>query len=251
MISKQRISDIRKLHQKKFRDAERRFVVEGRKSVEMLLASDFVVEEVLTTEAFHAQYPELFQGQAVTFGSPTDLERISCMSTPPEVMAIARQKRPTPPSPNGGQPLLVLDRISDPGNLGTIIRTADWFNIQHIVCSPDCVEFYNPKTIQATMGSFCFVEISYLPLVPFLQEASKTRRILGTFMDGQPLASIVPQPDDILVIGNESNGITPEVAALVTERITITKVHPGRPSAESLNAAIAAGITMSHFWGNC
>ena len=249
MISKQRISDIRKLHQKKFRDAEGRFLVEGRKSVEMLLASDFVVEEVLATEEFLSDHPEMFQGQVATIGSSADLERISTMSTPPEVLAIARQKRPTPPSPNGKQPLLVLDRISDPGNLGTIIRTADWFNIRHIVCSPDCVEFYNPKTIQATMGSFCFVEVSHLPLVPFLQEASKTRRILGTFMEGQPLSGFSSKTDDILVIGNESNGITPEVAALVTDKITITKVEPGRPSAESLNAAVAAAITMSHLFG--
>lgn len=249
MISKQRISDIRKLHQKKYRDAEGLFIVEGRKSVEMLLSSDFVVEEILTTEDFLAHYPKLLSGQAVTVGSPADLERLSAMSTPPEVMAIARQKRPTPPSPTGKQPLLVLDRISDPGNMGTIIRTADWYHIQHIVCSPDSVEFYNPKTIQATMGSFCFVEVSYLPLMPFLQEASRTRRVLGAFMDGQPLATFTPQSGDILVIGNEANGITPEVAALVTDRVSIPKVDPARPSAESLNAAIAAAITMNQLFG--
>ncbi|MBR4134855.1 MAG: RNA methyltransferase [Bacteroidales bacterium] len=249
MISKQRISDIRKLHQKKYRDAEGLFIVEGRKSVEMLLSSDFVVEEILATEEFLSHYPKLLSGRAITTGSPTDLERVSTMSTPPEVLAVARQKRPTPPAPSSNQPLLVLDRISDPGNMGTIIRTADWYHIQHIVCSPDSVEFYNPKTIQATMGSFCFVEVSYLPLVPFLQEASRTRRVLGTFMDGQPLATFVPQSGDILVIGNEANGITPEVAALVTDRVSIPKVDPARPSAESLNAAIAAGITMNQLFG--
>jgi len=249
MISKQRISDIRKLYQKKYREAEQLFVVEGRKSVEMLLSSDFEVEEILTTDNFQSRFPTLFTGRAVTIGSSADLERISGMSTAPEVLAIARQKRTTPPSPVEDKPLLVLDRISDPGNMGTIIRTADWFNIRHIVCSPDCVEFYNPKTIQSTMGSFCFVEISYIPLVPFLQEASRTRRILGTFMEGQPLASFSPRQNDILVIGNESNGITPEVAALITDRITITKVAPDRPSAESLNAAIAAGITMHEIFG--
>ncbi|MCR4964322.1 MAG: RNA methyltransferase [Bacteroidales bacterium] len=249
MISKQRISDIRKLYQKKYREAEQLFLVEGRKSVEMLLSSDFEVEEVLTTEAFQNRYPTLFSGHAVTMGTSADLERISGMSTAPEVLAIARQKRPTPPSPSGDQPLLLLDRISDPGNMGTIIRTADWFNIKQIVCSPDCVEFYNPKTIQSTMGSFCYVEVSYLPLVPYLQEASRTRRVLGTFMDGQPLSSFTPRQNDILVIGNESNGITPEVAALITDRITIAKVAPGRPSAESLNAAIAAGITMHEIFG--
>ncbi|MBO4489467.1 MAG: RNA methyltransferase [Bacteroidales bacterium] len=249
MISKQRISDIRKLHQKKYRDAEGLFIVEGRKSVEMLLSSAFVVEEILTTEDFLAHYPDLLSRRAVTVGSPADLERISVMSTPPEVLAIARQKRPTPPAPAGNQPLLILDRISDPGNLGTIIRTADWFHIPHIICSPDSVEFYNPKTIQATMGSFCFVEVSYLPLVPFLQEASRTHRVLGTFMDGQPLATFAPQSGDILVIGNEANGITPEVAAHVTDRVSIPKVDPARPSAESLNAAIAAGITMNQLFG--
>lgn len=250
MISKHKISDIRKLHQKKFRDAERLFLVEGRKSVEMLLQSDFGVQDIFATESSAEENQQLLENRPVTIVSSAEMERISTLSTPPELMAVARQAaQPQPISDN--EPVLVLDRIADPGNMGTIIRTADWFNFRHVVCSQDCVEFYNPKTIQATMGSFCFVEVSYLPLVPFLQEASQTRRILGTFMDGQPLSSIAPQPNDILVIGNESNGITPEVAALVTERITIPKVHPGRPSAESLNAAVATGITMSHFWGNC
>ncbi len=248
MISKKQISRIRKLHQKKFRDAEGLFLVEGCKSVETLLASGFEVVEILATEACLARNPILSRKGPVTVGLSTELECISCMSTSPEILAIARQKQPTLPSPTDRQPLLILDHISDPGNMGTIIRTADWFDIRHIVCSPDCVEFYNPKTIQATMGSFCFVELSYTPLVPFLKEAADTRRVIGTFMNGHPLSEFVPRHDDILIIGNESNGITPEVAALVTERVTISKVNPGRPSAESLNAAVAAAITMNHIF---
>lgn len=171
------------------------------------------------------------------------MSRISTMQTPPELLAIAQQKANLPDIPTD-QRVLVLDHISDPGNLGTIIRTADWFDIQHIVCSPDCVELYNPKVIQATMGSFTHIHVHKRSLPEFLQQESGRRRILGTFLNGTDIRTLEFRPSDIVVIGNESNGISDEVAEVVTNRITIPSAAQCRETAESLNAAIAAALVM-------
>lgn len=246
MISKHKISDIRKLHQKKFRDAERLFLVEGRKSVEMLLQSDFGVQDIFATESSAEENQQLLENRPVTIVSSAEMERISTLSTPPELMAVARQAaQPQPISDN--EPVLVLDRIADPGNMGTIIRTADWFNFRHVVCSQDCVEFYNPKTIQATMGSFAHLVPHYTDLVSFLRRQSSQRRILGAFLEGDSINTFAFQFLDIIVIGSESNGISPEVEALVSHRITIPSPVHGRATAESLNAAIATAIILHQF----
>ena len=247
MISKNRISQIRKLHTKKFRDESGLFLVEGYKCVEMLCASDYVVEEIFATEEAFADNGWL-SGRELTMATATDMARISTMQTPPELLAIAKQRAENQNIPDN-EPILVLDHISDPGNLGTIIRTADWFGIRHIVCSPDCVEFYNPKVIQATMGSFTHIHLYKRPLVPFLQEAAQCRRILGTFLNGQPINECEFQGNDIVIIGNESNGISAEVAVAVTHRITIPSAAQGRETAESLNAAVAAAVVMYRWRG--
>lgn len=245
MISKGRISDIRKLHQKKFRDQERLFLVEGRKSVEMLLQSELEVVELFATDNALNDNRELLRGSAVTIVSESEMQRISTLSTAPELLAVARQ--PFYQTAIGeNEPILVLDRIADPGNLGTMIRTADWFGIRQIVCSPDCVELYNPKTIQSTMGSFCHVNVRYTDLVSFLKDQSP-RRILGTFLGGQSIRSFDFKSNDVIVIGSESNGISAPVAECITHRITIPRGQTNGPSAESLNAAIAAAIVMDHW----
>jgi len=243
MISKNKISEIRKLHQKKFRDAEHLFLVEGRKSVEMLLQSDFEVLDIYATETAAQDNQYLLKNQMVTLVSPADMERMSALSTPPELLAVARQAESSAEIPDTA-PVLVLDHIADPGNLGTIIRTADWFNFRHIVCSPDCVEFYNPKTIQATMGSFAHVSVYRQPLVPFLRSMAGKRRILGAFLQGESIGTFDFQPSDIIVIGSESNGISPEVEKIVTHKITIPSPVQERATAESLNAAIATSIIL-------
>lgn len=247
MISKNRISQIRKLHTKKFRDESGLFLVEGYKCVEMLCASDYVVEEIFATEEAVADNGWL-KGKAVTVATATDMARISNMQTSPELLAIAKQRVENQNIPDN-EPILALDHVSDPGNLGTIVRTADWFGIRHIVCSPDCVEFYNPKVIQATMGSFTHIHLHTCPLVPFLQEAVQHRRILGTFLDGQPINECEFQGSDIVIIGNESNGISARVAAAVTHRITIPSAAKGCETAESLNAAVAAAVVMYRWRG--
>lgn len=244
MISKNRISEIRKLHAKKYRDQERLFLVEGRKSVEMLLQSDFSVVEIFATENCYQQNQHLLQYATVTMVTVQDMERISALSTTPELLAVVRQPEQLPPMQDD-ELVIALDRIADPGNLGTIIRTADWFGIQQIVCSPDCVDLFNPKTIQSTMGSFAHVSVRYTQLVPFLLAQIPQRRVLGTFLGGESVNSFEFRSNDILVIGSESHGISPEVASCISQRITIPRGKTSGRSAESLNAAIAAAIVMS------
>lgn len=245
MISKNRISEIRKLHMRKFRDESRLFLVEGRKSVEILLRSELRVVDLYATGRFSADNAALLSNVRVTEVTPAEMERISTLSTPPELLAVVEQPsaRPLPE----GQPLLVLDRIADPGNLGTIVRTANWFGIRHVLCSPDTVEFYNPKCIQATMGAFCDVQVSRADLVPFLERQSASRRVLGTFLDGEPIDTFAFQPDDIVVIGSESDGISAPVARCVSHRLTIPRGEGSGSSSESLNAAVAAAIVMQQW----
>ncbi|MBR4913210.1 MAG: RNA methyltransferase [Bacteroidales bacterium] len=248
MISKNRISQIRKLHAKKFRDESGLFLVEGYKSVEMLCVSDFEVEEIFATENALTDNAVWLSSLSPTLVTAEEMSRISTMQTPPELLAIALQPQSHPDIP-ANQPVLALDHISDPGNLGTIIRTADWFDIQHVVCSPDCVEFYNPKVIQATMGSFTHIHVHYRSLPEFLKQESSRRHILGTFLDGEDIRRFEFNRNDIVVIGNESNGISEEVANAVTHRITIPTAAQGRDTAESLNAAIAAAVVMYRMAG--
>ena len=247
MISKNRISQIRKLHAKKFRDESGLFLVEGYKSVEMLCSSDFEVEELFATETALSDNALWLKALTHTLITTEEMARISTMQTPPELLAIARQWQTFPDIP-ADQPVLALDHISDPGNLGTIVRTADWFGIRHIVCSPDCVEFYNPKVIQATMGYFAHVYVHKTDLPSFLKRESTRRRVLGTFLNGEDIGRFEFRSNDIVVIGNESNGISAEVASTVTHRITIPTAAQGRDTAESLNAAVAAAVVMFR-WG--
>ena len=248
MISKNRISQIRKLHAKKFRDESGLFLVEGYKSVEMLCSSDFEVEEIFATENAMKDNAMWLSSLSPTLITAEEMSRISTMQTPPELLAVARQRQSLPETPTD-LPVLALDHISDPGNLGTLIRTADWFDIRHIVCSPDCVEFYNPKTIQATMGSFTHIYVHRTDLPSFLKRESSRRNILGTFLNGLSINNFSFQDNDIVVIGNESNGISPEVAATVSHRITIPSVSQGIDTAESLNAAVAAAVVMYRWRG--
>ena len=232
---------------RKFRDESRLFLVEGRKSVEMLLRSELRVVDLYATGRFSADNAALLSDVRITEVTPAEMERISTLSTPPELLAVVEQPSARPLLE--GQPLLVLDRIADPGNLGTIVRTANWFGIRHVLCSPDTVEFYNPKCIQATMGAFCDVQVSRADLVPFLEHQCATRRVLGTFLEGEPIDTFAFQPDDIVVIGSESDGISAPVARCVTHRLTIPRGEGSGSSSESLNAAVAAAIVMQQWRG--
>ncbi len=211
-------------------------MVEGRKGVEELLKSDFEVTTVFGTRDFIGSHD--IKDAEVIEATAAELESLGSVETNDSVLAIARTKDNIRPSIGANEYALVLDDIRDPGNLGTIIRTADWYGIKHVIASEETADFYNPKVIRSTMGSFCRVKIYYTSLDDFL-EGGKV--VYGTFLDGANVHELKLSPG-LIVIGNESNGISKEVAKHVTQKITI----PRFGKAESLNASIATAIILDN-----
>jgi len=237
-LSSSQLKWIKSLHQQKFRRQEQKFIIEGEKMVEEALKEKpQSIEMIVGKSDWWDKNKINYQG---FLASEKEMERISTMSTPPSVLAVlkflpltALKKAPI---------TLVLDGIRDPGNLGTIIRTADWYGIQQIVCSEDTVELYNSKTLQATMGSFLRVELHYEDIKYFLEEQNNP--IIGTILneDAIDLKQLNIESELILVMGSESHGIRPEILPLITHPTFIK----GKGKAESLNVGIATGICLSH-----
>jgi TrmH family RNA methyltransferase len=237
MISKVRAKFIKSLQVKKYRKQEQSFLVEGRKGVEELLRSDFTTTMVFATKEFIDGHK--LDAVEVTEVTPGELETVGSVESNDSVLAIARIKDNNRPSIGAGEYALVLDDIRDPGNLGTIIRTADWYGIRHIIASEETADFYNPKVIRSTMGSFCRVNVFYTSLDKFL-EGHKV--VYGTFLDGVNVHELKFAPGGFIVVGNESNGISGAVGRHVTQKITI----PRFGNAESLNASIATAIILDN-----
>jgi RNA methyltransferase, TrmH family len=163
------------------------------------------------------------------------------LSTPNNVLAVFEKKIVTAPGTIKGKITIALDTIQDPGNFGTIIRTADWFGVEHIICSAGCADMYNPKVVQSTMGSLARVNIFYTDLTNWLQENNSFKKYAAD-LDGKNIGTIKNIKEAIIIIGNEGKGISNDVMKLVDEKITIPKIG----DAESLNAAVATGIILSH-----
>lgn len=216
-------------------------MVQGVKGVTELLHSDFVVELVAGTEPALTQVSKPNK-QPIHYVEATakDLEAMGSFQSNDSILAVARMKKNQSPKPNPNEFYLVLDDIRDPGNLGTIIRTADWFGIKHIIASEHTTDVYNPKVISATMGSFCRVQVCYVDLMFYLSDCEVA--VYGAFLSGINVHDEKFPKGGLLVIGNESNGISPSVEQYVHHRISI----PGSGKAESLNAAIAAGIILDN-----
>lgn len=241
MLTKAEIKRIRSLGDKAGRQAEGLFAAEGEKLVEELLASGFTVREVYRV------------GVNVT---TAEMERISFLRTPTSVLAVAE----IPSFPETGHMpdkglCLALDDVQDPGNVGTIVRLADWFGIRDVYCSPGTADCWNPKVVQATMGAILRVRVHYGPLEPLLSDAvAKEIPVFGTFLEGDNIYSCELSPDEgIIVMGNEGRGISPEIAAQVTHKLYIPPYPlPGAgvssvSTSESLNVATATAITLSEF----
>lgn len=230
MLSANEIKTIRSLREKKFRDSFGLFVVEGEKMVAEALESGLEVTRLIRREEV---------GEAV-------MSRISSLSTAPPVLAVVRQKKAELPAKPSGL-CLALDSVRDPGNLGTIMRIADWFGIDTIFASPDTVEAYNPKVIQASMGTI-FRKIPVYCDLPSLCESftSSGLEVFGTFLGGDNIYTSVLPSEGLIVMGNESEGVSKEVAAKVSRRLTIPSFAKGR-GAESLNVAVATAVTVSEF----
>jgi TrmH family RNA methyltransferase len=245
-ISKNHIKFIRQLEQKKFRRREGLFVAEGTKVVGDLLAH-YQPHAVFATDDWQA--PKGISVQRVT---DDELRRLSFLQHPQQVLALFPIPLPpdisltSHPSPLTSELSLALDGIQDPGNLGTIIRIADWFGIKQIFCSEDTVDAWNPKVVQATMGSIARVNIFYINLSEFLDTLPAGLPVYGTLLDGENIYTQPLTPHGLIVMGNEGNGISPEIRQKVNRRLFIPSYRTD-DTAESLNVAIATAITCAEF----
>ena len=243
MISKNQIKFVRQLEQKKRRRAERAFVAEGPKVVGDLLDCGFTALQLFATEAWIADHrgADALRTARVECTTDDELRRLSFLQHPQEVLGVFQLPDDSAVRPTGGL-RLALDGVQDPGNLGTIIRVADWFGIDTIYCSEDTADAWSPKVVQATMGSIARVNIIYCNLPTLISES--TVPVYGTLLDGNDIYTEVLSADGIIVMGNEGNGISPAVRKLITRRLLIPRYHEG---AESLNVAIATAITCAEF----
>lgn len=247
MLSKSRISHIRSLHQKKFREESRTFIAEGSKLVNEFLGSDFRVQAVYATDDWLKRHGDRSSAAEETNGvTAEELSRITALSTASDVLAVIHMPDHRPDLAAISKTYsILLDGIRDPGNLGTILRIADWFGIAHVICSPDSAEVWNPKTVQASMGSVIRVNTYEMEPASFLRSLPGNIPVYGTYLDGNSIYEEQFGDKGVLVIGNEASGIRPETAERVTKKITIPSFAPAGKGAESLNAAIAAAICCS------
>ena len=242
MLIKSKIKYIQSLGQKKLRDEENAFIAEGPKIVkELLEAKNTGVAEVYALPGWIAENKKFLSQTDVVEITEMELERISQLTTPNKVLAIVKKFDVNENIATRGKVTLVLDTIQDPGNFGSIIRTADWFGVDQIVCSKDCTDMYNPKVVQSTMGSIARVKIIYTDLKEWLT-AQKDIRIYATVLDGQNISTAKKIQEGIIIIGNESKGISDELLKFANIKITI----PKKGKAESLNAVVAVGVVLGY-----
>jgi RNA methyltransferase, TrmH family len=238
MVSKNQIKLISSLQQKKQRIAHQLFIAEGIKGIQELLDASFELDHLYTTQNDF----EMVSNNQKTVVSDADLKKISALATPNTCLAVFKMPKQKKIEASGL--ILVLDSVRDPGNLGTIMRLCDWFGIQQLICSKETVDIYNPKVVQATMGSIARVNVSYVDLNDFLTTTSLP--VFGTFMNGDNIYKTALPQEGIIVMGNEANGISPELEKIIKNRLTIPRFGTIQKT-ESLNVATATAIVLSEF----
>jgi len=236
MLSKNQTKLIRCLKQKKYRTQHGLFVVEGVKAITELLHSNFKLHHIYTRETFN------IDAKKEIIISEADLKRISFLTTPNQALAVFII--PEPAIIDANQLIIALNDIRDPGNLGTIIRLCDWFGVKDLVCSHGTVDCYNPKVVQATMGSISRVNITYVNLADFLNQTGTIK--WGAFMEGENIYNMTLPNSGVLVLGNEANGIDPVIESFIDKKITIPRFK-NIQAPESLNVATATAIFLSEF----
>lgn len=241
MLSKSQISFVKSLHQKKYRRENGLFLVEGIKSIKEFIQSSYQIHTIFYTTEQREGLPQLPANINLFEVNNAELAKISTLQTPQGFMALVYipKNKSVSTESLANQFTLVLDGVQDPGNMGTIIRTADWFGFKQIICSEDTVEAYNPKTVQATMGSLARVNISYVNLVDFISESKIP--VFGALLEGKSIYKIDWKKEGLIILGNEGKGITQEVISKVNQPVTI----PNFGEAESLNVAVSAAIFCS------
>ena len=250
MLSKNKIKFIQSLSHKKIRDQENVFLAEGNKMVMEAISSDVPIQLIAGTPVFYSEndIPALAANEIIEC-SAEELKKASLLQNPQQALAVIKMR---------GQDIsftelrneltLALDFVQDPGNLGTIIRIADWFGIRNIICSADTADCYNPKVIQASMGAIFRVKVHYLNLAVFLDEAGQNQLpVYGTFLEGANIYQSKLSSNGILVLGNEGHGISSEIARLIRYKIHIPSFPAGKTGPESLNVATATAISCSEF----
>lgn len=245
MLSKNKIKYIHSLEQKKVRKEEGVFLAEGPKLVGDLLGH-FRCRFLAATPAWLGEHPFVASDEVVSVDAE-DLKRASLLKTPQQVLAVFEQPDYELHKDVAANSLcLALDDIQDPGNLGTIVRLADWFGIEHIICSQNTVDVYNPKTVQATMGGIARVKVHYTSLPDFIRSLGDVP-VFGTFLDGKNMYEQPLSANGLIVMGNEGNGIGKEVEALINRKLYIPNYPQGQETSESLNVAIATAVVCAEF----
>lgn len=247
MISKNKIKFIQSLSRKKEREESGFFIAEGEKLITELIKADYIIDTIISTD-YNNPLSHKTKNDSILV-SESEMKKISLLKNPSPVLAIIKQPLNfNLPSELPPGLILSLDTIQDPGNLGTIIRLASWFGINTIVCSENCVDCYNPKVVQATMGAIAHVRLYYTNLLYFLTMALKENRtIYGTFLEGENIYKSNLENNAVIVMGNEGNGISPEVERLIKQKINIPAFSNNGITIESLNVSIAAAIVCSEF----
>ena len=241
MVSKNQIKLITSLHLKKYRNEHQLFIAEGVKVIQELLESNFVLEHLFETDAIF----DSVTTSKKTLIKEAEMSRISALSSPSPCLAIFHIPKENKIQNNGL--IVALDDIRDPGNLGAIIRLCDWFGVKQLICSAETVDLYNPKVIQATMGSIKRVSINYVDLFHYISESKLP--VFGTFMDGKNVYSEDLPKDAVLILGNEANGISANLEKIIKNRISIPRFGDLQQT-ESLNVATATAIFLSEFRRN-
>jgi TrmH family RNA methyltransferase len=241
MLSKNQIKLIKQLNQKKYRNQNNLFFAEGVKTVNEFIKAGFTIRSMFATD----QYQNSRSTDQIHLISSSELTRISNLKTPNQVLCVFEIPEERTVKRNGFT--LVLDDINDPGNLGTIIRLCDWFGVDQLVCSKNTVDCYNPKTVQASMGSLARTDIVYTDLEEFLK--NDERIIYGSFMQGENIYNSRLPENAVLIMGNEANGISKNIEKLIRKKITIPQFGKIQET-ESLNVAMAAAVLLSEFKRN-
>ena len=245
MLSKNKIKYIHSLELKKNRKEEQVFIAEGHKLVEDLIGH-FSCKLLVATSMWLSQHRDVMAEEIIEV-TQEELTKVSLQKTPQGVLAVFKQPSyECNPEVLKDSLCLALDDVQDPGNLGTIVRLADWFGIEDIFCSQGTADVYNPKTIQATMGAIARVRVHYCDLVSLIGSL-KDIPVYGTFLDGDNMYNKSLSANGLIVMGNEGKGVSPEVGSLINERLYIPNYPIGRTTSESLNVAIATAIVCSEF----
>lgn len=249
MLSRNQIKLLRSLQQKKYRIEHKLFIAEGVKVVQDLINTNYPIENIFATQEWIASNKT--SDITITEITEKELQQISGLKAPNQILATCHLKPAIPEEDFStllnNDIVLYLDSIRDPGNLGTIIRTANWFGIKNIFCSPDTVDLYNPKVIQSTMGAITSVNVFYINPEIIFSYNLDTLPVYGLYLQGEKIYNIKDKSKGIIIIGSESHGIHDSLKKYITKSITIPAQNPQNTDAESLNASIAAAIAMYQF----